>query len=108
MTSTPTIDAQKLIEIAKQQDIAYLAIFGSVARAEAHPDSDVDVYVRFGRAVGLFEMLAVKHAMEDALGCSVDLIAEEVVKPYQFVRDGMAQDLLVLYEKSSEYDATAQ
>ena len=97
MAHEQTLDKQRLIDVAKQHDIAYLALFGSYAREEACPESDVDLYVRFGRPIGLFDMLSVKHAIEDALGMNVDLIAEEIVEPYQFVRKGMARDLVVLW-----------
>ena len=51
-------------------------------------------------------MLGIKHEMEDALGRPVDLIAEELVEPYAFVREGMARDLTVLYEESEAHAAT--
>ena len=99
-------DQQQLARIARKHHIAYLAIFGSYARGDERPESDVDLYVRFGRDVGLFEMLGIKHEMEDALGRSVDLIAEELVEPYSFVRASMARDLTVVYESSETHAAT--
>jgi predicted nucleotidyltransferase len=91
------VDEQKLVAIAKRHQIAYLALFGSYARGEAKAGSDVDLYAHFGRPVGLFEMLGIQYEMEDALGLPVDLIVEEAVIPYSFVREGMTKDLIVLY-----------
>ena len=108
MVHEQRLDKQKLIDIAKQHDITYLALFGSYARGEAHPDSDVDLYVRFGRKIGLFEMLGVKYEMEDVLGINVDLLAEEVVEPYKFVRRGIERDLVVLYENDKEIHGISQ
>jgi len=108
MTHKQILDTQRLVDIAKKHGIRYLALFGSHARGEARVDSDVDLYARFGRHISLFEMLAVQHEMEDALGLDVDLITEEVVEPYSFVRDGMAQDLVVLYGDEREMDAATQ
>ncbi|MEZ4711091.1 MAG: nucleotidyltransferase domain-containing protein [Caldilineaceae bacterium] len=108
MIQKQVVDKQKLIDIARRHRIAYLALFGSYAREEARPDSDVDLYVRFGRHIGLFEMLSVKHEIEDALGLAVDLIAEEVVEPYQFVREGMAKDLVVVYDAEREPHGATQ
>ena len=107
MTSllTRQLDAaqrDKLIEIARRRRIAYLALFGSYARGEAQPDSDVDLYARFGRPVSLFDVLDLRYEIEDALGVKVDLIVEEVVEPYPFVREGMARDLLVLYAEGEQ------
>ena len=52
-----------------------LAIFGSVARDEASPASDVDVLVEFDEEahVGLFHLIGVKQYLEGILHCSVDL-----------------------------------
>lgn len=102
------LDKQKLIQIAKKHGIVFLALFGSQARKEARSGSDVDLYARFGRHVSLFEMLRVKHEMEDALGLAVDLITEEVVRPYPFVRDGIAKDQVVLYEDERETHGATQ
>ena len=107
MANTEQSELEFLVDIARRHHIAYLAVFGSYARGEARADSDIDLYVRFGRDVDLFEMLGIKHEIEDGLGRSVDLIAEELVEPYEFVRDGMSQDLTVLYD-SREIHAAAQ
>jgi uncharacterized protein len=45
-----------------------LALFGSVARDEAGPDSDVDVLVEFGRPITLFDLVAVQQHLERCLG----------------------------------------
>ena len=55
-----------------------LALFGSVAREEAKPDSDVDFLVEFDdRPIGLFDVSRVRLYLEDLLGCSVDLGSPE-------------------------------
>jgi predicted nucleotidyltransferase len=106
--SNRKLDTQKLIQISQKHGIVFLALFGSHARQEARTDSDVDLYARFGRRISLFDMLRVKHEMEDALGLEIDLIAEEVVNPHQFVRDGMMKDRVVLYEDRRETHAASQ
>jgi predicted nucleotidyltransferase len=45
-----------------------LELFGSVARDEAGPDSDVDFLVEFDRPVGLFDFSKVRLYLEDVLG----------------------------------------
>ncbi len=57
-----------------------VAVFGSVARNEARPDSDVDLLVEFGKPVGLFEVVAVKEYLEELLGCPVDLVTRDSLK----------------------------
>ena len=50
-----------------------LNLFGSVARDEACPHSDIDLLVEFDNPKGLFQLLQVKFYLEDLLACSVDL-----------------------------------
>lgn len=57
-----------------------LALFGSVARNEAGPASDVDILVEFGEPVGLFEFVALKNYLEEILGNPVDLVTEDALK----------------------------
>ena len=61
-------------ELHEQFGVKSLALFGSVARDEAGPESDVDLLVEFDRRpVGLFEFIDVKMALERLLGVPVDL-----------------------------------
>jgi uncharacterized protein len=61
--------------------IRSLDIFGSVARGEAAPDSDVDLLVDFDRSIGLFHFFRVQRRLEQILGCRVDLVMRDAVKP---------------------------
>ena len=53
---------------------AYATVFGSVARGQARPDSDIDVAVSFGKPMSSDLRLAVLGIVADASGRSVDLI----------------------------------
>jgi predicted nucleotidyltransferase len=57
-----------------------LDLFGSVARGEAGPDSDVDLLVEFDKPIGLFHFVRVQQRLEAILGCRVDLVMREAVK----------------------------
>ncbi len=57
----------------KALGVLSLEIFGSVARGDAGPGSDVDLLVEFDRPIGLF--------LEQLLGCRVDLVMRDAVKP---------------------------
>jgi len=58
-----------------------LAVFGSVARGVASPQSDVDILVEFNRPVGLFEFIRLKHFLEQVTGCQVDLVTPDALRP---------------------------
>lgn len=57
-----------------------LAIFGSVARNEAQPDSDIDVLVEFSEPVGMFHFMRVKRQLELLLGIEVDLATPDIIR----------------------------
>ena len=56
-----------------QMGVASLAVFGSVARDEAGPQSDVDLLIEFNRPVGFFQFFDVQQRLEKILGAKVDL-----------------------------------
>jgi predicted nucleotidyltransferase len=58
-----------------------LAVFGSTARDEARPDSDVDILVNFAPPVGLFEFVRVQMLLENLLGRTVDLVTVDALRP---------------------------
>ena len=58
-----------------------LAVFGSTARDEGGPESDVDLLAEFERPFGLFKFVAVKEFLERVLGCRVDLATPASLHP---------------------------
>jgi predicted nucleotidyltransferase len=62
--------------------ICHLSLFGSVARGEAGPDSDIDLLVQLDREahVDLFRFIGLEERLAELLGRSVDLVAEPIEK----------------------------
>ncbi len=58
-----------------------LDLFGSVARDEARPDSDVDFLVRFDKPATFDCYMGLKLLLEDVLGRRVDLVTERALRP---------------------------
>lgn len=56
-----------------------LGIFGSVARGEAGPDSDVDILVEFAEPVG-FEIADLAIELEELLERNVDLVSRKAIR----------------------------
>ena len=64
-------------------DVQGLFLFGSVARDEATPESDVDILVDFDpeARVGLFKFLRLQRLLASLLGRRVDLVTREAIRP---------------------------
>ena len=69
-------------ELRKRFGVKSLAVFGSVARGEAGPDSDVDILVEFESSPGFDGYMALKFYLEDLLGRKVDLVMKSALKPW--------------------------
>lgn len=53
--------------------ISAIGVFGSLARGEAKPDSDVDIVVEMKKP-DLFYMVHIKESLEEDLQCQVDIV----------------------------------
>lgn len=69
-----------------------LELFGSVARDDARPDSDVDFLVEFMIEATLFDLFSVQHYLEDILGCKVDLGIKSALR--QHLREPVLQECI--------------
>ena len=83
MTRTEVLEklADSFDEIKKKFPVASLSIFGSTARNEAGPDSDVDILVDFSGPIGLFGFCGLANRLEEILGCKVDLVTVNAIRP---------------------------
>jgi predicted nucleotidyltransferase len=68
-------------EIAKRHGVLSIAVFGSVARGNDHPDSDVDFLVEFEPGASLLNLMNLQDELEELLGCSVDVLSAGGLKP---------------------------
>lgn len=58
-----------------------LALFGSVARGQAHQDSDIDLLVEAPEGTSSFGFIRFKQLIEQILGREIDLVAYGALKP---------------------------
>lgn len=77
------LDAAAPILKALAADHGYsrLAVFGSVARHQAHPDSDIDLIVESPEGTSTFGFVRFKQLIEQVLGREIDLIDYGGLKP---------------------------
>lgn len=57
-------------------------VFGSVARGEATPTSDVDIIVRFDSQATLFDHIGLRRSIQELLHRPVDIVDEAAVHWY--------------------------
>jgi predicted nucleotidyltransferase len=69
-------------------------LFGSVARGDDQPGSDVDILVDFPKGVSLFGIAKAQAELEGILGAPVDLVPRSSLKP--LIRDHIQADLIPL------------
>ena len=71
---------EEILRIAARYGAHNIRIFGSVARGEARPDSDVDFLVDMEPGRSLLDMGGLLMDLRDALGCKVDVVTERGLK----------------------------
>jgi len=71
-----------LPELRRGWPIRSLALFGSVARDEASPASDLDILVEFEAPVGLSDFLALEDKLSALTDRRVELVSRRALKPF--------------------------
>ncbi len=55
--------------------------FGSFARGEETPDSDIDILVEFSEVPGMIDFLKTEEYLETVLKRKIDLVRENAIRP---------------------------
>jgi predicted nucleotidyltransferase len=75
-----------------QFGVKAIALFGSVARDEARPDSDVDILVEFEGTPTFRNYVKLNRYLEDLLGRKVDLVDWDTLRPE--IRSHVEKDII--------------
>jgi predicted nucleotidyltransferase len=91
------IPCDELADFCRRYQVRELALFGSTLRQEHRPDSDVDLLVSFAPAarVTFLTLARMQRDLEALLGCKVDLVPKDGLKPT--IRDHILATARVLY-----------
>ncbi len=73
---------EAILQLAAHHGAANVRVFGSVAREDATPESDVDFLVDMEADRSLLDLVGLWQDLEDLLGQSVDVISEGGMSPY--------------------------
>lgn len=76
----------------QDRGVLHAAVFGSVARGEERPDSDVDILVTLDarRRIGLFAYAGIARRLGEIVGRPVDMADSEALRP--ILRQEVEQD----------------
>jgi uncharacterized protein len=75
-------EPEKILRITASHGAQNVRVFGSLARGEAGPDSDIDILVELDHGWSLLDIIAIKQDLEDLMGCDVDVVTETAISPY--------------------------
>ena len=72
---------QEIMQIASRNGAYNVRVFGSVARGEARPDSDVDFLVNLEANRSLMDLARLLRELQTLLDCPVDVVTEAGLRP---------------------------
>ncbi len=99
-TQTLTAISGAIAEYLKNQPVLKAWIFGSFARGEDTPWSDIDILVEYDRTqtVGLMKIAGMKNSLEDILDRNVDLVENGTLRSYAV--ESVERDKKLIYERT--------
>jgi hypothetical protein len=74
-------ELSNLWPVIQKHDVTSLWVFGSQARGDFRPDSDLDLLVDFASPPGFDNFMGLKIDLEDRLGIKVDLLSRSACGP---------------------------
>ena len=73
---------EEILNIAQKYGAKNVRVFGSVARGDEGPESDIDIIVEMEKGSSLLDIIAIKQDIEELLGRKVDVVTEASISPY--------------------------
>lgn len=84
-------------EVLVPYGVRRVYIFGSVARGEENPQSDLDMLLVFEKPVGLLAIARIERELSERLGRTVELVTEGALSP--LLRAVVEKERVLVYEK---------
>lgn len=86
---------EKLLGLAKEHGAVRLRVFGSVARGDDRPDSDIDFLVRLDPSRSLLDLVGLYQSLVEFFsGRRVDVISEDGISPH--MKEGILKEAVDL------------
>ena len=79
-----------ILRLAKRYGVTEMRVFGSTARGEDTPESDIDFLVDLEPGRSLFDVGGLMVDLESLLGCKVDVLTEKSL--HWYIREKVLQE----------------
>lgn len=91
------VDETRLVELCQRYRVRELSLFGSAARGDMRPDSDLDLLVEFlpESQIDLVEYAGLMIELSNLAGRRVDLVSKKGLKP--LIRASVLDEARILY-----------
>ena len=89
---------QNLHSIWKKHGIQKIYLFGSYARNQQKPTSDIDFLIEHPIDFSLFDLIYLQLDLEKELNINVDLISNDSVS--EFLKDSINRDKILIYSQN--------
>lgn len=91
------LPADRIGTICRRYGVSRLSVFGSAARGDVRPGSDIDLLVEFHPTtrIGLVSFVSLAEELEALLGRKVDLVSKRGLKPW--LRQPILSEALVVF-----------
>lgn len=86
---------KKLVSSLTKRGAKRIRIFGSYARGEQTPKSDIDVLVEFKERKSLLDFVRIEREVSEEIGVKVDLLTEKAISPY--LKDRINKEAQAVY-----------
>jgi uncharacterized protein len=80
----------EILRLAREHGARNVRLFGSIARGDATPESDVDILVELEPGRNLLDLSGLLLDLQDLLGCKVDVVTEKAL--HWYIRDKVLQE----------------
>ena len=70
-----------ILPILQRYGVSKAALFGSVVKDQARPDSDIDILVQIENDISLLDFVGLKLELEQILKANVDVVEYDTIKP---------------------------
>lgn len=85
-----------IVSRLEKHGIRKIAVFGSYARGNIRPGSDIDLIVEFSERKSLLDIVRIERELFEEVGIKIDLLTEKSISPYLI--DNIKREMVVLHK----------